>query len=306
MTELKQPARARRVQLAVPGSNEKMVAKAAASKADHVFIDLEDAVAPSEKAASRAKVVKALTTLDWQGKTRCVRINDLTTKYAYEDIIEVVTGAREHIDTIMIPKVMSGKDVYFVATLLGQIEENIGLEKRIGIEILIEEAEGLQNIEEIASADPRVEALMLGVADLSASLHIDLDKADSPDSAYPGDLWHYARFRLCMAARAAGIDAIDGPFPNFRDNETYTAHCRSALALGFNGKWAIHPAQIEPALEVFTPTAEEIAKARRIRDAFLEVQAKGLGAAVIDGQMADIASLRMLKPILDRADLYGL
>jgi len=203
-------------------------------------------------------------------------------------------------------KVMTASDVHFVATLLTQIEENIGLEKTIGIEVLIEEAVGLQNIEEIAAASPRVEALMLGVADLSASLHIDLDKADSPQSAYPGDLWHYARFRLLMAARANGLDAIDGPFPNFRDEATYTEHAKSARALGFDGKWAIHPSQIAPALAVFTPSQAEVDKARRVRDAFLEAQDSGLGAVVIDGQMADIASLRMLQPILDQADLFGL
>ena len=302
----KRPRRPRRVQLSVPGSSDKMMAKAAASRADHVFLDLEDAVAPSAKEGARKKIVKALKELDWTGKTRCVRINDLTTKYAYRDIIEVVEGAGAHLDTIMMTKVTSAADIFFAATLLSQIERTIGLDREIGIEVLIEEVEGVQNVEAIAKASPRVESLILGMGDLSAAMGIDLGFVGSAANPYPGDIWHYARARLCMAARGAKIDAIDGPFPNFRDVEGYRREAIEALALGFVGKWAIHPAQIEPALDVFSPKPEDVARARKLRDAFLEAEAKGLGAAQIDGQMVDIASLRILKNTLDRAELFGM
>lgn len=300
------PRRARRVQLAVPGSSDKMMAKAAASRADHVFLDLEDAVAASAKEGARKQIITALRTLDWTGKTRCVRINDLTTKYAYRDIIEIVEAAGDHLDTVMMTKVVSASDVQFVATLLSQIERTIGLKRRIGIEILIEEVEAVQNVEAIAHASPRVESLILGMGDLSAAMGIDLGFVGSAANPYPGDIWHYARARLCMAARSAKVDAIDGPFPNFRDTEGYRREAIEALALGFVGKWAIHPAQIEPALDVFSPKPEDVARARKLRDAILEAEAKGLGAAQIDGQMVDVASLRILKNTIDRAELFGM
>ena len=298
------PRRARRVQLAVPGSSEKMMAKAAASAADHVFLDLEDAVAPNMKVAARAMIVTALKTLDWTGKTRCVRINDLSTKYAYEDIIHVVEGAGEYIDTIIVPKVMSGADLHFVATLLNQIEMKLGLKRPIGIEVLIEEVQGLQNIEEISRASPRLEALILGMGDFSASMGMGDLSFIGGEGGYPGDLWHYARFRLVMACRAAGIDPIDGPFPNFRDEKTFARECSNAASLGFVGKWAIHPAQIDGALAAFTPKREDVDRARKMRDAFAEAEAKGLGAVSVDGVMVDVASLRVLKNVLDKADLY--
>jgi citrate lyase subunit beta/citryl-CoA lyase len=203
-------------------------------------------------------------------------------------------------------KVTSATDVHFVATLLSQIERTVGLKRQIGIEILIEEVEAVQNVEAIAHASPRVESLILGMGDLSAAMGIDLGFVGSAANPYPGDIWHYARARLCMAARSAKIDAIDGPFPNFRDTEGYRREAIEALALGFVGKWAIHPSQIEPALEVFSPRPEEVARARKLRDAILEAEAKGLGAAQIDGQMVDVASLRILKNTIDRAELFGM
>jgi citrate lyase subunit beta/citryl-CoA lyase len=190
--------------------------------------------------------------------------------------------------------------------LLSQIERTIGLDREIGIEVLIEEVEGVQNVEAIAQASPRMESLILGVGDLSAAMGIDLGFVGSAANPYPGDIWHYARARLCMAARGAKIDAIDGPFPNFRDVEGYRREAIEALALGFVGKWAIHPSQIEPALDVFSPKAEEVVRARKLRDAILDAEAKGLGAAQIDGQMVDVASLRIIKNLLDRAELFGM
>lgn len=299
------PRRLRRVQLSVPGSSEKMMAKAAASAADHVFLDLEDAVAPSAKVEARAKIVAALRTLAWGRKTRCVRINDLTTRYAHEDIITVVEGAGEHLDTIMVPKVLSGKDVYFVATLLNQIEQKLGLERPIGIEVLIEEVQALANVEEICQAHPRLECVIFGMGDYSASQGIDI-RSVGGENPYPGDIWHYPRFRMVMAARAAGIDPVDGPYANFRRPEIYREECRRAMILGCVGKWAIHPAQIEPALEVFSPSLEEVTRARKLAAAYARAQAEGLGAVNVDGVMVDAASIRIVNNTLHKAELIGM
>jgi citrate lyase subunit beta / citryl-CoA lyase len=296
------PRRARRVQLSVPGSSAKMMLKAAASQADHVFLDLEDAVAPSAKKGARAQIVTALRTLDWGGKVRCVRINDLRTRYAYEDIIEVVKGAGEQLDTIMIPKVMDARDIHFVETLLTELEWDLGLEKRIGIEALIEEVQGMKNVERIAESSPRLESLILGMGDYSASQKMDA-RSVGGNTGYPGDLWHYARFRMIVAARANDIDPVDGPFADFKNGDAYREECRRALILGCVGKWAIHPAQIPIALEVFAPPAHEIAHARKMIDAYKLAEAQGLGAIQVDGEMVDAASVRILQNTLDRAEV---
>ncbi|CAN5611051.1 CoA ester lyase [soil metagenome] len=305
MTTIDKKPRLRRVQLSVPGSSERFLAKAAASKADHVFLDLEDAVAPSQKESARKKIVEALNTLDWGKKTRCVRINDLGTRYAYRDIIEVVEGARENLDTIMLTKVKSASDVLFASTLLRQVEDTIGLKKRIGLEALIEEVEGLQNVEEIAKADPRLEALIFGMGDFSASMGVYI-KPDGKVADYPGDIWHYARFRMVMACRAAGIDAVDGPYADFRNHDLYAEECRRGLALGCVGKWAIHPDQIAVALDVFTPPQAQVDHARKLAKAYAEAEAQGLGAVQVDGTMVDVASIRMFGAILRKADLIGM
>ena len=249
---VRQPARLRRVQLAVPGSSEKMMAKAAASAADHVFLDLEDAVAPSAKIAARGKVIEALKTLDWGRKVRSVRVNDLTTQWAYDDIIRVVEEAGSYLDTIILPKPKRASDVMFLDTLLSQIEKKTNPGRRIGIEVLIEEVEAMMRVDEIAFSSPRLELLIFGMGDYSAAQGIHPD-AIKGLSGYPGDIWHYGRWKIVVAARSAGIDAIDGPFPMFKDPDGYREEARRSALLGFVGKWAIHPAQIEPALEVFTP-----------------------------------------------------
>lgn len=297
--------RARRSELAVPGSSEKMMQKAAASKADMVFLDLEDAVAPNAKVAAREKIVQALKELDWSGKTTCVRINDLSTEWAFEDIISVVEGAHEHLDLIMVPKVMRASDVHFVDTLLSQLEKKLKMNRRIGLEVLIEEVEAMINVEEIASASSRLEALIYGVGDYSASQGIELTSIGGP-SGYPGDIWHYGRHKITIAARANGLDAIDGPMGNFKDVDAYKEECRRARLCGMVGKWAIHPAQIEPALEVFTPLQSSVDKARAITKAYQEAEAQGLGAVSLDGEMIDAASVRLMANVLDMADRIGL
>ena len=299
------PQRARRVELAVPGNSEKMMAKAAQSAADLVFLDLEDAVAPSAKVEARSRIVDALKQLDWTGKTRAVRINDLTTPYAYEDIIHVMEHAAEYVAVIIVPKVMAARDLYFVDTLLTQIEKKMKLKRRVGLEALVEEVEAMINVEEIARSSDRLEALILGMGDYSASQGIDL-KAIGGGSSYPGDLWHYCRFKMIIACRAAGIEAIDGPFGNFRDPEGYRVECERARILGCVGKWAIHPSQIEIAREAFTPKMEDVLAARELAAAYAEAEAQGLGAINVDGNLVDAASVRLVGNILKRAEILKL
>ncbi len=250
--------------------------------------------------------MQALKTLNWAGKTRCVRINDLTTEYAFEDIIEVVEGAGEHLDTIMMTKVMTPADVLFADKLLHQLEKKLQLKRRIGLEALIEEVEGMQNVDAIAKCTPRLECLVFGMGDFSASMGVTNKNVGESDG-YPGDIWHYARFRLVMACRAAGIDPVDGPFADFRNPDAYREECRRSMILGCVGKWAIHPSQIEHALEIYSPKAEDIVRARKLEKAYAEAEAKGLGAINVDGIMVDVASIRILRnTVLNKADLYGL
>lgn len=299
------PRRLRRCELSVPGSSEKMMSKAAAMDVDLVFLDLEDAVAPSEKRPARRKIVEALNGLDWGRKTRCVRINDLTTEYAYEDIIEVVEGARENLDLIMLPKAMGAADVQFVDKLLTMMEKKLGLRKRIGIEVLIEEVEAMMSVEAIAAASPRLEALIFGMGDYSASQGVSL-KDIGGASGYPGDVWHYQRQRMTIAARANGIDAVDGPYADFRNADHYREECRRAMILGMVGKWAIHPAQVELAQAVFSPAPADVARARAMMKAYDEALAQGLGAVQYEGKMIDIASVRIVRNLVEKADLIGM
>lgn len=299
------PQRLRRCQLAVPGSSEKMMHKAATLGVDHVFLDLEDAVAPAAKVGARDLIVAALNEQDWGRTVRCVRINDLDTHYAYEDIITVVEGAGANLDTILVPKVKTACDVKFVDRLLTQIEGKLGLTRRIGIEVLIEEAEAIMRVDEIAAASPRLEALIFGMGDYSASQGID-PAAVSRDPGYPGDIWHYARCKLITAARTYGLDPVDGPFVNFNDGDWFRTECRRALQLGAVGKWAIHPSQIAIAQEVFSPSQEDIDKAHRSVVAYRAAQEKGLGAIQVDGEMVDVATVRLVQRILDRATLAGM
>ena len=299
------PKRLRRCQLSVPGSSEKMMSKAAALGVDFVFLDLEDAVAPSEKRASRARIVNALNNLDWGRSVRCVRVNDLTTEYAYEDIIEVVEGARENLDVIMLPKAMSPADVQFVDKLLTMMEKKLGLKKRIGIDVLIEEVEAMMQVDAIAASTPRLECLIFGMGDYSASQGVSIRDIGG-DGGYPGDIWHYQRQKMTIACRANRIDAVDGPFADFKQPDVYREEARRAMILGMVGKWAIHPSQVEIAHEVFSPKPQDVARARAMMKAYDEALAKGLGAVQYEGKMIDIASVRIVKNITDRADQIGM
>ncbi len=297
------PRRARRCQLSVPGSSEKMLAKSAGLELDHVFLDLEDAVAPSEKPAARGKIVKALNSLEWKPRTLCVRINDVDTQWCHDDIIEVVTGAGAKLDTIMLTKAKGAADVMFVHLLLDQLEKKLGLTRRIGIECLIEEVEGIMNVDAIAACSDRLECLIFGMGDYSASQQMQLGNVGET-GPYPGDVWHYPRYRMTIACRANGIDPVDGPYANFRNPDGYRREAERAHALGMIGKWAIHPSQVEIAQAVFSPSAEAVANARKQRVAYDAALAQGLGAINVDGVMVDAASIRIVQSTLDRADLY--
>jgi len=297
--------RLRRSELSTPGSQEKMMAKAAESEADLVFLDLEDAVAPAQKERARGQVIAALKELDWGKKTRAVRINSVDTVWAHDDVIDVVSQAGDRLDIIIVPKVKAPRDVWFVETLLSQLEAKLGLERRIGLEVLIEETEALARVEDIAASSPRLEALILGVGDLSASQGIRMGHVSDPALRYPGDMWHYARNRMIVAARANGLDAIDGPYANYRDADGYRREATWASTLGCAGKWAIHPSQIEIANDVFAPTEKEIELATRMRDAYEAAQRGGDGAAGASGVLVDAASVRIFEGVLERARLTG-
>ncbi|WP_420625807.1 HpcH/HpaI aldolase/citrate lyase family protein [Candidatus Poriferisodalis sp.] len=296
--------RLHRSELAVPGSLPSLFEKAAASSADYVFLDLEDAVAPDDKESARHNVIEALAGIDWRaaGKTISVRINGLDTHYMYRDLIDVVEQAGAHLDTVMIPKVGVPGDVYTVDALLSQMEQALGLRHRIGVEALIETALGMANVEAVAAASPRLEALHFGVADYAASCRARTMTIGGLNPDYPGDQWHSALSRLLVACRANGLRAIDGPFGDFSDPEGFMAGARRAAALGYDGKWAIHPSQVDLANEVFTPPAAEVGQARRVLGALDEAAAAGRGAAQLDGRMIDAASARMARNVVETAD----
>jgi citrate lyase subunit beta/citryl-CoA lyase len=283
-----------------------MLQRAAASSADLVFLDLEDSVAPSEKIGARSKIINALKTLDWGTKTKAIRMNNLETQWAYEDIIHVVEEAGEHLDIIIVPKVYRAEDVRWVDTLLTQIEKKRGWERRIGLEVLIEEVEAMINVDEIAKASPRVEALIFGPGDYSASQGVRSDAIGGVSDDYPGDVWHYQRMRIVIAARAAGIEAVDGPFPDYRDIEGYRRECRKANLIGFIGKWCIHPDQIPLANENFAPDALRVARARAEVAAYEQAEREGKGAVQYEGRMIDAATSRVLRNIIGRADAIGM
>jgi malyl-CoA/(S)-citramalyl-CoA lyase len=310
--------RLHRSELAVPASNVRMLEKAPELGADIVMLDLEDAVAPDDKQQARINVIDALRELDFSACSVSLRINGLDTHYCYRDVVDVVEEAGGALDAIMIPKVSCAADVHFVATLLTQIEDAIGLERRIGIAVLIETAAGMAHCEEIAAACPeRMEAMVFGVADYAASLqsHTTSIGGANPDYSmltdangtpererHWGDQWHYALSRIAVACRAYGLRPIDGPFGDFTDPEGYLASARRAAVLGYEGKWAIHPSQIALANDVFTPDPHLVDKTRRIIVAMKEAAAQGRGAVSLDGRLIDAASIRMAQTLLAKLE----
>ncbi|GAA5125941.1 CoA ester lyase [Haloechinothrix salitolerans] len=292
--------RLQRSELAVPGSNPSFIDKAADSDADFIFLDIEDAVAPPEKEQARKNIIEALNDIDWagKGKTVSVRINGLDTHYMYRDVVDVVEQAGAHLHTILVPKVGVPADLYCVEALINQIEQAKGFANRIGTEALIETALGMANVESIAASGGRLEALHFGVADYAASNRARTVNIGGLNPNYPGDQWHFALSRMIVACRAYGLRAIDGPFGDFSDPDGYLDGARRAAALGAEGKWAIHPSQVELANQVFTPPEEEVTKARRIVEELRKAEAEGRGAASVDGKMIDAASERMAQTVI--------
>jgi citrate lyase subunit beta/citryl-CoA lyase len=295
----------RRSELAVPASNDNMFEKAAGCGADLVFLDLEDAVPARSKESARAKAIGALNDIDWGDTVRAIRINGLDTEWCHDDLIDVVTEAGANLDTIIIPKPRTARDVWWVDVLLTQLESKLGLSRQIRLEVLIEEVEGLANAEAIAVASPRLDALIFGVGDFSLSQGARVDTNFVPLGEYPGDFWHYARNKVIVAARIAGIDAIDAPYPDYGDLAGYERDARRASLLGYTGKWAIHPSQVPIANKVYAPTADEIGLAQRNVAAYREAEANGRGAVGVNGVLVDAAHVKMAQATLDRAALVN-
>jgi len=294
--------RLQRSELAVPGSNTSMFEKAAASNVDYIFLDLEDAVAPPDKVQARKNIIEALNDIDWKGKTMSIRINGLDTHYMYRDVVDILEQAGDKVDTILVPKVGVPGDMYTVETMVSQIEEAMGLKKQIGLEALIETALGMANVEAIAAAPGRLEAMHFGVADYAASNRARTVVIGGLNPDYPGDQWHFALSRMTVACRAYGLRAIDGPFGDFNDPDGYVLAAKRAAALGLEGKWAIHPSQIDMANDVFSPPEAEVTRARGIITALREAEAQGKGAASLDGKLIDAASERMANNVITVAD----
>jgi malyl-CoA/(S)-citramalyl-CoA lyase len=308
--------RLHRSELAVPGTNPALFSKAAKSNADIIFLDCEDAVAPDDKERARSNIIQGLNEVDWGSKSMMVRINGLDTHYMYRDVVDIVEGC-PRLDMILIPKVGVPQDVYAVDMLVTQIESAKKREKRIGFEVLIETALGMANVEAIAQSSRRLEAMSFGVADYAAStrarttviggVHKDsgvlTDKdGDNQRQYFWSDPWHAAQTRMMVACRAYGLRPIDGPFGDFNDPDGYIAAANRAAVLGYEGKWAIHPSQIELANQVFTPSQAEVTRARRVMDAMAQAATQGRGAVSLDGRLIDIASIRMAQALLAKAD----
>ena len=291
--------------LAVPASKWKMVERGPSSGADLFFLDLEDATAPSEKTAARENVVRTLKELDWQGRPAFYRMNSLDTPYFYRDIIDVVEEAGERLDLILVPKVERPEDLCILDTLLRSVEMSAGITPgKVKLEAQIETARGLVNIDAIARATERLEALVFGPGDYAASIRMpqtSIGTTDEWDEAYPGHRFHYAMHRIVVAARAANLRVIDGPVADYRDEEGLRQSCLVARSLGFDGKWCIHPGQVETVNEVFSPTEREIEWANRVVSAYEEANAAGSGSISVDGQMVDAASIKMARNTLDLA-----
>jgi len=284
-----------------------MLAKGPTLPADMVFMDLEDSVAPLAKEEARGNIVEALKTNDWGDKTVVVRINSIDTQWAADDLRTVVEGAGEHLDCIMIPKVQHAHEVKFVDHMLRMIETNKGLEKRIGLEIQIETATGLKNIYEIAHASDRAETLIFGPADMSASLGLPTVTAGLPMPGYPGDHWHWVLETILVAARDAGLQVIDGPYLLIKDLDGFREMALRARSLGYDGKWALHPGQIDILNDVFKPTQEEYDKAEALLDAYKHsTEIDKRGAVMFGNEMIDEASRKMAIQFAERGRAAGM
>ena len=306
-------SRLRRCLLSIPASSQKMMAKGIATAADAVFFDLEDSVAPNAKQEARALAVEALKTHDWKGagKSVSIRVNALDTVWTYQDIMAVVEGAGEHIDTIILPKVGCREDIYAVDALITQLCRARGQKNLITIEGLIETAAGVVNLPAIAEYNQfigslRLEALHFGAGDYAASVRSPTTSIGGGVADYPGDIWHYPLASMVAACHANGVVPMDSAFGDFNDPDGFIVVAKRARALGMAGKWAIHPSQIPLANDIFTPSQDEIARAEAMIKALEQSEASGAGAALYQGQMIDAASTRMARNIVDMAQTLGI
>ena len=298
----------RRSCLSVPGSSEKMLAKAPGLAADMVFMDLEDAVAPLEKESARAKAVDAVKNQDWGEKVLCVRVNAWDTKWTYGDVIEVVGNAGERLEEVMLPKVQSAAEVVALDLLLNQVEINAGLPRgHIGIEAQIETARGIINVEEICAASPRLETIILGPVDMSASMEMPSLAGGLQIPEYPGDYFHYVFVKILMAGRANGLQVIDGPYVKVRDSEGFRDFCKRTQILGYDGKWALHPDQVTILNEVFSSSQEQFDRAWDILDAYRQAtEGDRKGAVMFGDEMIDEASRKVAVKVVARGERAGL
>ena len=315
------PARPNRCQLFGPGSRPAIFEKMATSAADVINLDLEDAVAPADKPQARKNIVQAINDIDWGSKTLSVRINGLDTEYWYRDVVDLLENCGERIDLIMIPKAGNARDIYAVDAVVTAIERAKGRQKKIGFEVIIETAAGLAHVEEIAAASPRMQAMSLGAADYAASMGMattgiggtqaryymleDTREDGGTRAVHYGDPWHMPTVAIVAACRTHGLLPVDGPFGDFSDDEGFRAQAHRAATLGMVGKWAIHPKQVALANEVFTPSAEMVAQAKRILEAMKAAQKEGAGAVTLDGKLIDIASIRQAQVIVGQAELLS-
>ncbi len=299
--------RKRRCMLAVPASSEKKIDKAIAMDVDHIFLDLEDAVAPQMKPQARKNAIAAFNEKDWGDTVRCFRINGIDSYWAIQDLIEVVSAAGNNIDTLIIPKVKYAQDVHFVETLMSLIESENNVKNKIGLELLIEEVEGIHNINEIVAASERIESLIFGVGDYTRAQGVDFRDAFGKPRFYRGDVWNFQRSTLAVAARTIGADYVDGPWALIPDMDGYTMECRIVKTLGGVGKWAVHPSQVSVAMSEFGPSEEEVAMCVEALELYKEAKAKGIGAIKApNGALLDEAAAPLLQGVIDQAEFYGI
>lgn len=308
------PARPNRCQLFGPGSRPALFAKMAASAADVVNLDLEDSVAPSDKASARANIIAATRDVDWGTKTLSVRINGLDTAWWYRDVVDLLEQAGDRLNMIMIPKVGCAADIYAVDALVTSVERAMGRTKALAFEVIIESAAGITHVEDIAAASPRLQAMSLGAADFAASMGMQTTGIGGTQENYYmlqagarhwSDPWHWAQTAIVAACRTHGVLPVDGPFGDFSDDEGFRAQARRSATLGMVGKWAIHPKQVALANEVFTPSAAALAEAREILSAMDDAKARGEGATVYKGRLVDIASIKQAEVIVRQSEMIN-
>jgi len=308
------PARPNRCQLFGPGSRPGIFEKMAASAADVINLDLEDSVAPDDKAEARTNIIGAIGDIDWGRKTLSVRINGLDTPFWYRDVVDLLENASDRLDQIMIPKVGNASDIYAVDALVSAVEAAKGRTKKLAFEVIIETAAGISHVEDIAAASPRLQAMSLGAADFAASMGMQTTGIGGTQESYYmhrdgqkywADPWHWAQAAIVAACRTHGVLPVDGPFGDFSDDEGFRAQALRSATLGMVGKWAIHPKQVALANEVFTPTGAAVTEAREILAAMEEAKRTGQGAAVYKGRLVDLASIRQAEVIVRQAEMIG-